>query len=140
MGAVEAPYAGGNNVAHVGLGVLVDTRSKAMQSEMWREVIIVKVFTVGIDVRLERCNHIRKLRILNCPNEDAAASTVVIVEVHLSLESEVEKVDLGKLKDISNIGPDRDLDWDDRAESWYREFKDVPKVIVTIVHLVANGC
>ncbi len=107
---------------------------------MWREVIIIKVFTVGIDVRLEHRSHIRKLRILNRLKEDATAGMVAMMEVHLSLELEVEKVGLGELEDISNIGPDRDLDWDDRVKSWYREFKDAPKVVVTIVRLVANGC
>ena len=80
----------GENIPHTCLGILVNTGSQAVNVEVRGEVVIIKRFPEQVDVRLECGDRISKIGELNSPEEDPAAGAVAIVEVHFSLETEVE--------------------------------------------------
>ena len=54
---------------------------------------------------LEGSNRICKFRELDSPEKDAALGTIVLVKVELSVETEVQEVCLGKVKDVICVGP-----------------------------------
>jgi hypothetical protein len=80
----------GEDVPHTCLGILVNTGSQAVNAEVRGEVVIIERFPEQVDVRLECGDRISKIEELNSPEEDPAAGAVAIVEVHFSLETEVE--------------------------------------------------
>jgi hypothetical protein len=86
--AIDTLHSGGDDVAHACLSILVYTIGEAMQMEMRGEIVLIKI-TIGTDMGLECRNHISKLCVLNRPKEDATAGAVIVVEVHLALESEI---------------------------------------------------
>jgi hypothetical protein len=56
-------------------------------------------------VGLEGSDRIREFRELDSPEKDAAPGTIVIVKVELSMETEVQEVRLGEVKDVIRVGP-----------------------------------
>jgi hypothetical protein len=80
----------GEDVPHTCLGILVNTGSQAVNAEVRGEVVIIERFPKRVDLQLECGDHISKIGELNSPEEDPAAGAVTIVEVHFSLETEVE--------------------------------------------------
>jgi hypothetical protein len=68
----------------------VNIGSQAVNAEVRGEVVIIERFPERVDMQLECGDRISEIGELNSPEEDPAAGAVVIVEVHFSLETEVE--------------------------------------------------
>ncbi len=83
-------------------------------------------------------HHVRKLCILDGLKEDATACPIVVMKMHLALETEVQEVRLRKPENIPNVGPDGGLDGDDGIKARDSQFQDMPQVIIPVVHLVSN--
>jgi hypothetical protein len=113
---------------------------KSVDPEVWWEEIVIDGLTVQVDMRLQGDDHVGKVQILYCMTEYSTACVVIITKVHFSLELEVKEVRLCDFEGVVNIRPGRHLNWDDGVESWYCQLKDMPKVIVSIIGFIPNGC
>jgi hypothetical protein len=129
----------GDNVLETRLSILVDTLSKAMDTEMGREETRVKVFAVQVHVRLQSHDRIRVIRVLNSPKKDTTPSTIREVILHFCLEVEIQEIILGEVEDIIAFCPLRGLDRNNWIETGDCQFENSPKVVIAIVGFTPHG-
>ena len=107
----------GNDVSKSALCCLVDAGSKAVQMQMWGEVVIVILHPVRVHVREKGCHGVCKFHELDGPQEHPTLSAVVVVEFHLGLEAKEEKKSLSEVENVLDVSPGGDADGDRQVKA-----------------------
>jgi hypothetical protein len=91
---------------NVGATIPVDPLSQAHETEMSREVAIVKLLPESLNTGLEQRDHIHVFRMLDSPQEGETLFAGIVIEASLGLETKVQDVGVSEVKDVQEILPD----------------------------------
>ena len=90
----------------VGTTIPVDPVSQAHETEMSREVAIIKLLLESLNTGLEQRDHIHVFRMLDSPQEGATLFAGIVIEANPGLETKVQDVGVSEVKDVQEILPD----------------------------------
>ena len=91
----------------VGTTIPVDPVSQAHETEMSREVAVVKLVRESLNTGLEQRDHIHVFHMLDCPKEGATLFAGIVIEANLGLETKVQDVGVSEVEDDQEILPDQ---------------------------------
>jgi hypothetical protein len=63
------------NIAHLSSGILMDSKSNAINAQVCWKVTLIIITAVGIDVGLESCNHIGVFRLQDVAQKNVGLRT-----------------------------------------------------------------